>query len=239
MNKTQKNEILLLGELQTQKKISIKEAMQLLGVSESTARRLFANLEEKGACLRGHGCIRIFDNDFPSVYVYEALESTGEAEKELIADKALHLIQNGDSIFLDAGTTLAKLSAKIAEAVRNKTLRDLTIFTNSLVNLNILKNHTKVNLIGGEYRDNRKDFCGIVTEMAIQEICFSKCFVGADGYSEGVGFTASDFQTAKISRLLIANSKEGYILATKEKFRQSSGICFAKEEDIRAVITND
>lgn len=239
MNKTQKNEALLLGELHTRKRISIQEAMELLKVSESTARRLFVSMEEKGACLRGHGCIRILDNDFPGAYVYEAIEGTGEAEKELIADKALQLIKNGDSIFLDAGTTLAKLSLKIAEAVRNKTLRDLTIFTNSLVNLNILKKDTKVNLIGGEYRDNRKDFCGIVTEMAIREICFSKCFVGTDGYSKGVGFTASDFQTAKISRLLIANSEEGYILATKEKFRQSSGICFAREEDIRAVITND
>ena len=239
MNKTQRNESILLKELNVQKRIDIKGAMQLLGVSESTARRLFVNLEQKGVCVRGHGRIRILSNDFTSAYVYETVENAEEAEKEVIAKKALQLIQNGDSLFLDAGTTLAKLSARIADAFRNNSLRDLTIFTNSLVNFNILKDYAKVNLIGGEYRDNRKDFCGIITEMAIQSICFNKCFVGTDGYSKGVGFTASDFQTAKISKLLIANSGEGYILATKEKFKQSSGICFAKEEDITAVITND
>lgn len=239
MNKIQKNEAVLLKELNAQKRIDIKGAMELLGISESTARRLFVSLEKKGVCVRGHGCIRLLSNDFTSAYVYETVENTGEAEKEIIAAKALQLIQNGDSIFLDAGTTLAKLSARIAEALQNNTLRDLTIFTNSLVNLNILKNYTKVNLIGGEYRDNRRDFCGIITEMAIQSIYFNKCFVGTDGYSKGVGFTASDFQTAKISRMLITNSNEGYILATKAKFKQSSGICFAREEDVTAIITND
>lgn len=239
MNKTQRNEMILLKELNTEKIIDIKHAMNLLQVSESTVRRLFVNLEQKGVCVRGHGCIRIFDNDITNIYVYERVETTSVAAKEVVADRALKLIQSNDVIFLDAGTTLAKLSAKIAEALRDNRLHNITIFTNSLVNLNILKDYTQVNVIGGEYRDNRKDFCGIIAEMAIKNICFNKCFVGTDGYSEGVGFTASDFQTARISQLLIANSEKSYILADVEKFKQTSGICFAKDEDVTAVITNE
>ena len=238
MNKTQRNEMILLKELNTQKIIDIKQAMNLLGVSESTVRRLFVNLEQKGVCIRGHGCIRIFDNDITNIYVYERVENTDVEAKEIIADKAMKYIESNDTIFLDAGTTLAKLSARIADALRDNLLHDLTIFTNSLVNLNILKDYAKVNVIGGEYRDNRKDFCGIIAEMSIKNIYFNKCFVGTDGYGKGVGFTASDFQTARISQLLIANSKESYILADEKKFKQTSGICFAKDEDITAVITN-
>ena len=239
MNKTQRNEMILLKELNTEKIIDIKQAMNLLGASESTVRRLFVNLEQKGVCIRGHGCIRIFDNDITNIYVYERVENTDVEAKEIIADRAMKYIESNDTIFLDAGTTLAKLSARIADALRDNVLHDLTIFTNSLVNLNVLKDYTKVNVIGGEYRDNRKDFCGIIAEMAIKNIYFNKCFVGTDGYGKGVGFTASDFQTARISQLLIANSKESYILADKKKFRQTSGICFAKDEDITAVITNE
>lgn len=239
MNKTQRNEMILLKELNTEKIIDIKQAMNLLGVSESTVRRLFVNLEQKGVCIRGHGCIRIFDNDITNIYVYERVENTDVEAKEIIADKAMKYIESNDTIFLDAGTTLAKLSARIADALRDNLLHDLTIFTNSLVNLNILKDYAKVNVIGGEYRDNRKDFCGIIAEMAIKNIYFNKCFVGTDGYGKGVGFTASDFQTARISQLLIANSKESYILADKKKFEQTSGICFAKDEDVTAVITNE
>ena len=238
MNKTQRNEMILLRELNTEKIIDIKHAMKLLSVSESTARRLFVNLEQKGVCVRGHGCIRIFDNDITNIYVYERVEGTSVAEKEVIADKAMKHIESGDVIFLDAGTTLAKLSAKIADALRDNQLHNLTIFTNSLVNLNLLKDYADVNVIGGVYRDNRKDFCGIIAEMAMTNICFNKCFVGTDGYGKGVGFTASDFQTARMSRLLIANSEKSYILADKEKFNQTSGICFAKDEDITEVITN-
>lgn len=239
MNKIQKNEAILLQELNEQKVIDIKEAMRLLDVSESTVRRLFANLEQKGVCIRGHGCIRILSNDFTSAYVYESVEYTGVAEKEIIANKALNLVESGELIFLDAGTTLAKLCAKIADAIREGTIHNLTIFTNSLVNLNILKDYTKVNVIGGEYRNNRKDFCGIVTEMAIKNLCFNKCFIGTDGYNKDVGFTASDFKTASVSQALVASSEKCYILADAVKFSKNSGVCFAKNEEITGVITND
>ena len=239
MNKTRRNEMILIKQLNTEKMIDLAQAMKLLNVSESTARRLFVNLEQKGVCVRGHGCIRMIDNDITNIYVYERLEGTSVAEKEMIADKAIKLIGDNDVIFLDAGTTLAKLSARIADALQEDRLHNLTVFTNSLVNLNLLKDYVKVNVIGGEYRDNRKDFCGITAEMAIQNICFDKCFVGTDGYNKGVGFTASNFQTARISRLVIANSEKRYILADMDKFNQSSGICFAKDEDITDVITNE
>ncbi len=239
MNKTQRNEMLLLKELNTRKIINIESAINLLGVSESTVRRLFTNLEQKGVCVRGHGSIRILDNDFTNIYVYESVENTGVAEKEIIADKALKLIKDGDVIFLDAGTTLAKLSAKIADALRDNVIHGITVFTNSLVNLNVLKDYVSVNVIGGEYRENRKDFCGMMAEMTITNICFDKCFLGTDGYTKDVGFTATDFQTARIAQLVIANSGENYILADSEKFRKTAGVCFAKAGDVTAVITND
>lgn len=239
MNKTQRNEKLLLKELHTRKIVDIEEAINFLGVSESTVRRLFQQLEQKGLCVRGRRSIRILDNDFTNIYVYESLENKGVAEKEMIADKALRLIQDGDVIFLDAGTTLAKLSAKIADALRNYSLRGITVFTNSLVNLNVLKNDVQVNMVGGEYREHRKDFCGMAAEIVLKNVCFDKCFLGTDGYSKDVGFTATDFPTARVAQVVIANSRESYILADHEKFSKSAGVCFAKEGDITAVITDD
>lgn len=239
MNKTQKNELLLLKELNMRKIVSIESAINLLGVSGSTVRRLFINLEQKGACVRGHGSIRVLDNDFTNIYVYEGEEKTGVTEKEIIAEKALKLIKDGDVIFLDAGTTLAKLCAKIAGALQDNKIHGIKVFTNSLVNFNVLKSYVSVNVIGGEYRENRKDFCGMATEMMLTNICFDKCFLGTDGYTGDVGFTATDFQTARISQLVIANSGEKYILADCEKFKMSAGVCFAKKENITAVITND
>ncbi len=239
MGNVQKREMILLKELNIRKVLSIDSAMQLLHVSESTVRRLFASMEEKGICVRNSGCIKLLNNDFTNIYVYEHMESTNVSEKTIIAEKALSYIKPGDILFLDAGTTLARLSMAIIQAIQEKKLANITIFTNSLINFNLLKDHCVVNLIGGEYRENRKDFYGAITEMIIKNICFSKCFIGTDGYSKSKGFIATDFVSASVLKNVIESSELCYILADTNKFGKTSGMRFAGNEEVTAVITND
>lgn len=239
MGKTQNNENLLMKELKARKVVSVQEAMDILGVSIATVRRLFTRMEEKGLCIKGQGCIHAVDNGFMNIYTYESAENSKSRKKEIIADKALKLIEDGDVIYLDEGTTLAKLSARIADAIRDRKLSNVTVFTNSLINLNLLKNYVQVHIVGGEYRDNRKAFCGLIAEKTVGEICFSKCFVSIDGYTKGAGFTATDFETASLERTVILNSRESYLLADSEKFQKTSMVVFAKEKDITMIVTDD
>lgn len=235
----QKHETILLKELNARKVLSLDSAMQLLHVSESTVRRLFASMEDKGICVRNSGSIKLLNNDFTNIYVYEHMESTNVLEKAIIAEKALSYIKSGDILFLDAGTTLARLSMAIMQAIQEKRLSNITIFTNSLINFNLLKGHCVVNLMGGEYRENRKDFHGALVDMVIKNVCFSKCFIGTDGYSKGKGFIAADFISARILKSVIESSQLCYILADTNKFGKTSGMRFAENEDVTAVITND
>ena len=239
MSKIQMNEKILMQELMIRKVITIDDAINLLGVSESTVRRLFLRLEKTGACVRSHGSICALDNGFMNAYTYESAANTEAAKKETIAEKAIDLISNGDVIYLDTGTTVAKLAVRLANLLRDNKLSGLMIFTNSLMNLNILKDYTQVFVIGGEYRDSRKDFSGTLTEQMVRTVCYNKCFIGTDGYVKDVGFTAVDFQTAVVEQAVIANSKEKYILADSEKFNKRSVVCFAKESDITAIVTDD
>lgn len=239
MNKVQKNESILLQELNANKVLTISDAMRILSVSESTVRRLFASFEKKGICMRNNGSIRLLSNDFTNIYIFEELERANVKEKEVISEKAIKFIESGDTIFLDAGTTIAKLCTKIAEAITENTIRNLTVFTNSLTNFIILKDCTAVTLIGGQYRENRKDFSGMFAEMIIKNICFSKSFVGMDGYRSGIGFTASDFESARLLRAVTSGTENTYVLADTDKFKKSGGICFAKESDISVIITDD
>lgn len=239
MNKVLKNENMLLQELSTRKVLTLQDAMSILKVSESTARRLFVNLEKKGMCVRNNGNIRMLENDLTNIYVYESLEKTNILEKDVIANKAITLLKSNDIIFLDSGTTLAKFSAKIAEALKNKRLTNLTIYTNSFMNFTILKDCAKIILLGGEYRENRKDFCGMIPEIIIREICINKSFIGADGYKKNAGFTAIDLETVRLQRAIIESSEENYILADEKKFKRACGMCFAREKNIARIITND
>lgn len=102
----------------------------------------------------------MIDNGFMNACTYESASHSEAAKKERIAEKAIDPINNGDVIYLDTGTAAARLAVRLADALRDNRLRDLMIFTNSLMNLNVLKEYGQVVVIGGMYRGYRKDFAG-------------------------------------------------------------------------------
>ena len=112
------------------------------------------------------------------------------------------------------------------------------MFTNSLANLNLLKDYMNVCLIGGEYRPHRQDFCGYLTDEVIKRLHFTKCFVGADGFSVANGLTASDFDTARINQLVVAGSDKRILLADTSKAGKASVIHYAPIESVDTLVTN-
>ena len=108
----------------------------------------------------------------------------------------------------------------------------------SLANLNLLKDYMNVCLIGGEYRPHRQDFCGYLTDEVIKKLHFTKCFVGADGYSVENGLTASDFDTARINQLVVAGSDKRILLADTSKAGRASVIHYADIESVDTLVTN-
>lgn len=239
MKKTVMQELVLLKELKTKKKVTLNETIELLSISESTARRIFARLEEKGECIRGYGSISLFNPNENTAYNFESVESVRIGQKEKISKEAVKLVESNDVIFLDSGTTVSHFVLALSQILEQKKLSNITIFTNSLVNLNNLHKYVTVNLIGGKYRDNRKDFCGYIAEEAINGLHFTKCFLGTDGYSKEVGFTTTDFNTARLSKLAISNSEKSIILMDSSKFNNLSLVGFAKSGSISTVITDD
>lgn len=240
---------IIIQALRTSKKLSIEQAIQTLDVSESTVRRLFSQLEDEGLVIRTYGGICFNESVLGAEnYSFEHTQLYYQQEKSRIGAAAAQLIQTGDIIYLDSGTTVMSLCDEIDriftagddEQYRDykKMLENVTVFTHSLVNLNLLKNHIKVYLIGGEYRDGRRDFCGYLTEEAIKNLRFTKCFVGADGYSEDMGILASDFGTARINQTVAQNSAYRILLADSSKYGKSSVVCYAPFSEINCIVTD-
>ena len=238
MKKTLASENVILKEMQLNGFVTLKGAMEKLKVSEATARRLFCRMEEKGYGIRSHGKINLPDSSY-SFYRYETSEELYVKEKKLIAKEAVKVIKDGDTVFLDSGTTVCLFSMELSEAIKQKTLRDIKVFTNSYMIISILKDLSEVNLIGGTYRANRKDFCGYMTEKAIKDCHFNKCFLGADGFSENIGFTTTDYNSARICETAINNSDNAIILMDSHKYKKAALVSFSKGDDISLVITDD
>ena len=243
----------ILQILRTSRKISIEQAMSMLDVSESTVRRLFAQLEREGVAIRTYGGI-CFNDAIAGAneYSFEMTKLHHPEEKTRIGKAAAQLIKSGDIIYLDSGTTVMSLCAEIdrmfneaedtdpkAYAILRRKYDNVTVFTHSLVNLNTLKKHMKVYLIGGEYREDRRDFCGYLTEEAIKNLRFTKCFIGADGYSETYGILASDFYTARINQLVAQNSSYRILLADSTKYTKSSVVCYAPFSEINCIVSDN
>ena len=236
--KTQVSELILIKELQLNGTVTLKETMEKLNISEATARRLFARMEEKGVGVRTHGKISLPDVSY-NFYRYEASKELYVKEKKLISASAVNMVKSGDVLFLDSGTTVCLFSMALAEAIRQKRLTNIKVFTNSYMIINILNDLAEVCLTGGRYRPNRKDFCGYLAEKAIKDYHFDKCFLGADGFSESSGFTTTDFESAKICQTAIERSSNVVILMDFHKFGRSAPITFSSGDNISLVISDN
>lgn len=238
MKKTIAQETVLLKELQMSGSVTLQDTMEKLGISAATARRLFVRMEEKGYGIRTHGKLSLPDSTF-SFYNYEASEELYVKEKKEIAKEAVSILSDGDTLFLDSGTTVCLFSMALADALRQKTLKNVNVFTNSYMIINILNGCATVNLIGGTFRSNRKDFCGYMAEKAIKDCHFDKCILGTDGYCNSIGFTTTDFESAKICEAAIENSNNAVILMDSHKFGKAAMVGFSKKENISLVITDN
>ena len=238
MKKTIATENIILKEMQLNGYVSLKGAMKILDLSEATVRRIFARIESKGLGVRSHGRISLPDSSY-SFYRYETSEELYVKEKKKIAREAISLLNNGDTVFLDSGTTVCLFSMAIKEAVKQNLLKNLKIFTNSYMIISILNECAVVNLIGGAYRPNRKDFCGYMAEKSINECHFDKCVLGTDGFKKNGGFSTTDFESAKICETAIKNSDNVIILMDSHKYNKSALVNFSKGDDVSIVVTDD
>ena len=95
----------LLARLSLVQKLSLSEAMELLQISESTARRIFARLEQDGRAIRTHGGLQSLTHAI-SAYSFETGAKTNIDKKTAIAREACKHLEDGDVIYCDSGTTI-------------------------------------------------------------------------------------------------------------------------------------
>jgi len=227
----------LMNELRMKGKLELAEVVEMLQISESTARRLFTRMEQDGEIIRIHGGIQLPGKN-PTEYSFERLIKNNLKEKEAIAAMACDLLRDGDVIFCDSGTTVLCFCMELLRRMETVTM-NLKVFTNSLANFEILAPKVSVTLIGGDYRSHRKDFAGYLAEVALEKVHFTKSFFGTDGCDGKKFFTTMDFDTARLDEIAINNSDETVILCTANKFSVCAQVGYAQFQDVDRVITDN
>lgn len=217
----------ILDRVEEKGKVSIHELSQLFSVSGVTIRKDLDALENLNYLKRAHG-FAVSVNDLNQRI------SSNFSIKEAMAKRALLLLSEGDSVFIEAGSSNAHLAREIGQSGI-----DVTVVTPCVYVANELKNcHQDVILIGGVLQKRSECLVGPLTHLCINNINFNKVFIGIDGYNPEYGFTGRDIMRAENIRLAIEKKVQNFVLAGSEKFGKLFPYNVAKHADINTVITD-
>lgn len=203
---------------------SVLELSQKLGVSESTVRRDLKELEEARLLKRTHGgAVSLQSVNFEAAFPDK--EDRYLEEKQRIARKAAGMIQDGDAILLDGGTTTLQIAREL------KSFSNLKVITNSIMALNELKDcrNIEVSLTGGMLRPDTLALVGPMTELSLDMVRVDKAFIGTNGVDIHEGITTPNMLEAATKRKIISIAKQVILLADHSKVGQVS---FCKVADL-------
>lgn len=191
---------------------------EIPGVSSSTLRRDIKELERLGKVehLQG-GAIKASS---PAGELPLSVKSTLHAdEKAKIAKLAAREVADGDTIYLDSGSTCTALMRELVD-------RDVTVVTSNtdVVALVTPEATAKVTLLGGTYDPAIGSISGPLTQENIDRHVFIKAFLGVNGIDARFGVTTPSLAEAAKKQAVAARSKYVYVLADSSKFHQVAAI---------------
>lgn len=218
----------LVQHLQQNGRASVQELSTLFDVSESTIRRDLKELEDARLLKRTHGGAVCLESVNFEPNVLEK-EDQFKQEKEKIGAAAFELIHEGDSIFLDSGTTTLQL----AKELRKAQLR-VTVITNSIIVLNELRDarHLEVSMVGGIMRAETLAFVGPMAERCMEMITVDKAFIATNGLDLKHGITTPNLIEAATKRKMLQIAKEVILLCDHSKVGK---VTYAKVADLNEI----
>ncbi|MCM2591426.1 DeoR/GlpR family DNA-binding transcription regulator [Rossellomorea marisflavi] len=221
---------IILDLLKDKETIKIQEIVDMTDASESTIRRDLTQLEQEKFLKRVHGGASRLQGKLKELSVSEK-SSKNLHEKRLIGQYAASLIEDGDCIFLDAGTSTLSLIDYLPQM-------DIVVVTNGLTHVDLLlQKGFKTYLVGGMVKQTTKAMIGSGAVESLKHYRFDKAFMGANGIHAQYGFTTPDPEEAQVKRVAIELAREAMFLTDDSKFGE---ISFSKIVDIdkAMVITN-
>lgn len=209
------------------------------GVSEMTIRRDLITLEEEGLIRRTHGgAVRQARASGATVVAREQREQLYSDQKAAIAHfAAMHLVEDGDILFLEGGTTVSAMVPHLAK------YKDLTVVTNGLSTIHelqqLLAPTATIISPGGMLRRESQTHVGPVTERFFREFHANKLFLSATGLTLHTGATDPNMLETQVKRAMIASASQMFLLLDSSKFGLKSLMTVLPLGEIEELITDE
>lgn len=212
--------------------VSLENLASHFQMSTNTIRRDVNELISRGQIQKVYGGVSAKATASPLPMAVRAAKN--QVEKEKIGRLAAQFVHNGDTIFLDSGSTTPYLLPHIAP------MENITVVTHSLSVMYEASKYPSLQVIslGGLYNQTTSSYVGITTLEALSRISMNSVFIAATGVSLDHGLTNTTYFEAEIKQKVVQCSDRILLMADHTKFGYSSTITFFNFDQLYAVITD-
>ncbi|WP_210118901.1 DeoR/GlpR family DNA-binding transcription regulator [Treponema parvum] len=214
------------------KTVTLEQLCREFKVSMSTLRRDLEEILQEKDIKKIYGGVTTTKRK--ELVPFDERNITNQEIKERIAIKAASLVENGDIIFIDSGTT----TFHMIEALKEK--KDITVITNNLEIIVQAVPYPDIKIISLSGMLSRKtlSFTGMMAAQVLQNYNIGKAFMAATGFSVENGITNSSPPETEIKQTAVQRSQQTYLLADSSKSGVISLMTYCSLDKIDALVTD-
>lgn len=211
---------------------SLPELSRELSVSESTIRRDLDHLERTGQARRTHGGV-FYAGSAPQLPLFNERQPAQWDKKQRIADAAVELIEDGETILIDGGSTTYEFASRLVG-------RPLQVVTNSLPVANLFASDptTDLVLLGGYVYPRTGVSLGPMADAALEGLRVRKTILGCAGVTER-GLYNSNVLLVHTEQAMIRAADETIVLADSTKFGRQDLVYLCDLTDVQRFVVDD
>lgn len=209
--------------------IGVNEMSKRLDVSAVTIRSDFDDLAEKGYLIRTRG--GAFPAFHPDIL---ARQKNNPEVKSAIAAAAAALIDDGDTVMLEAGTTTALIGRHLLGK------RDVKVVTDNTLLLPYARSNPALNItfVGGIFRPEAESMVGPMAVNHLKQFHVKTAFIGTDGFSMENGLTTHMMEATEIVLTMHKRSDRTVLLADSNKWGQAGFARIIPLQEIDTLVTD-
>lgn len=221
----------IISLVNREKEVEVSRLAEAFNVSQVTIRKDLVHLEDLGFIKRHRGSVVLNDSDDTQIRLSSHYE-----EKLRIAQKAVELVSDNETIMIENGSTCSLFANEVATQHSG-----ITIITNSIfivTHLRAIKG-VKLVLLGGEFQKSAQVNIGPMVEQMAANFYVDKLFVGVDGIDPIRGFTNNNLDRSEAARGMMRHAKQTIVLTDSTKFSNPGTVREFDFNDVSAIFTDD
>ena len=235
LNEERRREI--LGVLHRDGRVLVKDLARQFRISQITIRKDLEFLDGQGVIQRTHGGALPVQSGAMLDPTLREKEKLHRKQKTEIALAAARLVEDGQSVLLDSGTTTTAIARALKHSLNTRAR--LTVITNAInIAAELAGTNIEVILTGGTLRKNSFSLVGPLAERTLRQLSADILFLGVDGFDTAAGLFTPNLLESEVNRTMVEIARRTIAVCDSSKFGRRSLCNIMPVAAVHEVITD-